>query len=69
MDVSANGAVNAAMQQQQVYAQQEAQVSMLKKAMDVQTQGALSLIESLPTPVPSTQGLPPNLGNNINVTA
>ncbi|AZR83073.1 YjfB family protein [Thiomicrospira sp. S5] len=68
MDVSANGAVNAAMQQQQVYAQQEAQISMLKKAMDVQTQGALSLIESLPTPAPSTQGLPPNLGNNINVT-
>lgn len=69
MDVSANAAVNAALQQQQVYTQQEVQVSMLKKAMDVQTQGALSLIEALPSATPSTQGLPPNLGQNINVTA
>ncbi|KUJ74271.1 hypothetical protein AVO42_02325 [Thiomicrospira sp. XS5] len=69
MEISANAAVNAAMQQQQAYTQQEVQVSMLKKAMDVQTQGALSLIEALPAPTPSTQGLPANLGNNINVTA
>ena len=70
MDISANGAVNAALAQQDVYAQQNTQVSMLKKAIDVQTEGALALISSVPTPPsPSSQGLPPNLGQNINTTA
>ena len=68
MEISANGAVNAALAQQEVYSQQNVQVSMLKKAMDVQTEGALALINSLPTP-PTSQGLPPNLGKNINTTA
>ncbi|BBP42378.1 YjfB family protein [Thiosulfativibrio zosterae] len=68
MEISANGAVNAALAQQEVYAQQNVQVSMLKKAMDVQTEGALALINSLPTP-PTSQGLPDNLGKNINTTA
>ncbi|MPQ77191.1 putative motility protein [Hydrogenovibrio sp. JE_KL2] len=54
---------------QQGQAQQAAQISMLKKSMDMQSQGALALIESLPSATPSTQGLPPNLGNNINTTA
>lgn len=66
--VSANGAVNAALAQQQVYAQQEAGVSMLKKSIDTQTANALALVNSIPAP-PSNQGLPSNLGQNINTTA
>ncbi|MGC9385706.1 MAG: YjfB family protein [Hydrogenovibrio sp.] len=68
MEISANAAVNAALQQQQAQTQQGVQVAVLKKAMDVQSEGAMKLIESLPS-APSTQGLPANLGNNINVTA
>jgi len=66
--VSASGAVSAALAQQQVYSQEQASVSMFKKALDTQSQNAMALIESLPQ-VPSTQGLPANLGNNINTTA
>lgn len=68
MEISVNGAVNAVLAQQQVSAQQQVQVSMFKKALDVQTEGALALINSLPQ-APSTQGLPANLGNHINTTA
>lgn len=66
--VSASGAVSAALAQQQVYAQDQVSVSMFKKALDTQSQNAMALIESLPQPV-SNQGLPANLGNNINTTA
>lgn len=68
MDISANGAVNMAMNMQQANAQQQVQVSVFKKALDTQTQAAMALIEALPNP-PSNQGLPPNLGNHINTTA
>lgn len=67
--VSASGAVSAALAQQQIYTQGQTSVSMLKKALDTQTQGALALIESIPQITPTTQGLPANLGNNINTTA
>lgn len=43
-------------------------VAVLKKALDSQTQAALSLIQAIPQP-PSTSGLPPNVGRNINTTA
>lgn len=66
--VSANGAVSAALAQQQANTQTQVQVSMFKKALDTQTEGALALINALPQ-TPSTQGLPPNLGQNINTTA
>jgi len=66
--ISANGAVNAALAQQQASIHQEVGVTMLKKAMDIQTQGALALIEAIPTPS-GRQGLPDNLGNTINTTA
>lgn len=68
MEISANGAVNMALAMQQANTHQQVQVSMFKKALDTQTQGALALIEALPA-VPSNQGLPANLGNHINVTA
>lgn len=47
---------------------QELSVAVLKKALDGQAQAAKSLIEAIPKP-PSTAGLPPNVGRNINTTA
>jgi len=41
-------------------------ISVLKKTLDVQAQGALQLIQSLP--LPSTNN-PPNLGNSVNTFA
>ncbi|MEA1989624.1 MAG: putative motility protein [Pseudomonadota bacterium] len=49
--VSANGAVLA---QQEVYAQNQVNVSMFEKALDTQSQNAMALIDSLPQ-LPSTQ--------------
>lgn len=67
MEISANGAVNAALAQQEQNTQQQVQVSVLKKAIDMQSQAALSLIENLPqvsqpTPVGS-------LGHNVDTKA
>jgi len=70
--ISANSAVSAALAQQKASLQSEAQVSMLKKAIDIQAEGALALINSVPqvqSTQLSTQGLPDNLGKNINTTA
>lgn len=39
-------------------------VAVLKKALDVQSSAALSLIEAIPT-----ASLPPHLGNKVNTTA
>lgn len=47
---------------------EELSVAVLKKALDSQSQSAKSLIEALPKP-PSTAGLPPNVGRNVNTTA
>ena len=45
-------------------------MAVLKKAMDSETQGAMALINAIPQPPqPSAANLPPNLGQNINVTA
>ena len=41
-------------------------VMVLKKAIDIQAQGALQLIQALPQPAANN---PPNLGRNINVFA
>ncbi len=41
-------------------------VAVLKKAIDIQEQSAMQLIQSLPG---STQGLPANVGTKLNVTA
>lgn len=66
--VSAAGAVSAALAQQQVYSEQQVGVTMLKKAIDSQAANAMALVNSVPAP-PSSQGLPANLGQNINTTA
>lgn len=65
--VSAAGAVSAALAQKEVYAKGEVQVGMLKKAMDVQAEAALTLLEGI-APVPA-QNLPANLGQNVNTKA
>lgn len=67
-NVSAGGMVSAALAQKEVYAQDQVSVSMFKKALDTQTQNAMALVESIPQ-VQSNQGLPANLGNNINTQA
>ena len=41
-------------------------VAVLKKAIDIQEQSAAQLLDSLPS---STQGLPANVGTQLNVTA
>ncbi len=69
MNVSVNGVVNASLAQQQASLSQSAQISMLKKAIDMQSQGALMLIASLPGNNAPSQALPPNVGQNINTTA
>lgn len=68
MDISPNAAAGAYQQQQTVNTHQQVQVSMLKKAMDMQAEGALTLIQSLPN-APSSQALPAHLGSHINTTA
>ena len=41
-------------------------ITVLKKALDMQAQSALQLIQALPQPVTSS---PPNLGNGVNAFA
>lgn len=46
-------------------ADQSVQIAVLKKALDAESQSALTLLQALPSP----QKLPANLGNSINTTA
>jgi hypothetical protein len=48
---------------------QAVSIAVLKKALDVSEEGALSLIEAIPNGSPNVPNLPPNLGKNINTTA
>lgn len=45
--------------------QQEVGMTVLKKALDISSSNALSLIQALPTPA----NLPSHLGQNVNTTA
>lgn len=63
MVVSPTALVNASMQMQQAQVAQTAQVLVLKKAMDIQANGALALLQALP---PATSG---NLGTKVNTMA
>jgi hypothetical protein len=65
--VTAAGAVSAALAQKEIYDKGEVQVGMLKKAMDVQSEAALMLLEGI-APVPAKH-LPSHLGQNVNTTA
>jgi len=45
-------------------------IAVLKKSIDIQSQAAMTLINAIPQPPQqSSASLPPNLGQNINVTA
>jgi hypothetical protein len=48
----------------------DVQMAVLKKAIDIEAQGAMELINAIPQPQQqSAANLPPNLGQNVNVTA
>ena len=63
MDISPTALVNASTQLQQSQVAQTAQVSVLKKARDIQATGALALLQALPL---ATSG---NLGAHVNTMA
>lgn len=48
--------------------QQEVSIAVLKKAINLSAEGALSLIQAIPDNK-SLQSLPSHLGHNINTTA
>ena len=43
------------------------QIAVLKKAMDIEANGALQLLQALPEPMPVNNT--PNLGNNVDTFA
>ncbi len=64
MDVSPAALVNAAVQTQPANLAQEVQVSVLKKALDVQESGAMALLQAIPATLPlATSGA---LGTQVN---
>jgi len=64
MDVSSIASAASALQSQRVG--DAVGISVMRKALDIEAQGALQLLQALPQP---TQALPPNLGNYLNVSA
>lgn len=60
MDVSAIASLATEMSQNQTA--QAVQIAVLKKAMDIEAQSAMQLLEAVPSN-------PPNLGNNVNLFA
>ncbi len=68
MNISPNAAVSAVLNQQQAQSMQSVQISVFKKALDLQKQGMLQLIASLPNANPRA-GLPDHIGTQINTQA
>ena len=64
MDISSVGNVSAALSQ--AGTGDAVAIAVLKKAIDIQAQSAMQLIQALPQPTPSNA---PNLGNGVNVYA
>ena len=65
MDISMN--TSAALAQN---ASSDVGMAVLKKAMDIEARSSMALINAIPQPPrQSAANLPPNLGQNINVTA
>lgn len=64
MDISSVGSISSAASQAQVG--DAVSIVVLKKAIDLQAQGALQLIESLPQPATNS---PPNLGQGVDTFA
>lgn len=46
-----------------------ANIAVLKKAMEIEAQNALQLINGISAPEKTSANLPPNLGQNVNTTA
>lgn len=46
-----------------------ANIAVLKKAMEIEAQNTLQLVNSISTPEKTSANLPPNLGQNVNTTA
>jgi Putative motility protein len=61
MDISSLGGLSAAMSPVEV--KDAANTLVLKKAMDIQAQNAMQLLEALP----QVSSNPPNLGNSVDV--
>lgn len=70
MNVSSSGAVQAAMAVTEAQNMQAVQVSVLKKALDIEAAGAQALLQALPQSAPALplakQG---SLGTNLNELA
>lgn len=64
MDISSVGSVPSSLSQASTG--DAVAISVLKKAIDIQAQNAVQLIQALPQPAASN---PPNLGNNVNTFA
>ena len=64
MDISSVGSISAAVSQAQTG--DAVGIAVLKKAIDLQAQGALQLIQAIPQLAANS---PPNLGNGINTFA
>ena len=67
MNISPAAAINASVQTQRSALAQQVQVAVLKKAMDVQASGALSLLQSVAGPLPLANS--GSLGTKVNVMA
>ena len=64
MDTASIGSLSTALSQAQVG--DAVGTLVLKKAMDIQAQGAIQLLQALPQPQSVN---PPNLGNSVDVSA
>lgn len=67
MDASVSAIVNVSTQMQQTQLAQAAQIMVLKKAMDIQATGAMTLLQALPGNLPLASG--GHLGTQVNTMA
>ncbi|GAB2181536.1 hypothetical protein DLREEDagrD3_17590 [Denitratisoma sp. agr-D3] len=67
MDVSAIASLATDLAQTRTLA--EAQISVQKKAMELQGAGVLQLLEAAAQVMPQAPSNPPHLGNNVDVLA
>lgn len=65
MDISSVGSVSSAMSQAQT--DEAVAIAVLKKAIDIQAQGAMQLIQAISQPAASTTT--PTMGNGVNTFA
>lgn len=70
MEISSNGAANAALAQKQTADLQQVQVALFKKSLDINTEGALAMINAATqVAAPNPANNPPNLGQNVDTRA